>query len=251
MCKKLIVVCVLAMASLSYAEVVGDWGSGMDGWVNEWGLTTSDSTIGHTLGDGSLKVVSTSGWYQGSMDKVLSGAQVSMVANRVATTFSIDVTRFAADWTLPTLPEGGGPYAGDNGQTMWVPESRLFFAISVGARNEDNEWAYWGGGHEVLGANWYPTTLDPAHWPWKDGVQYVDPDGMMTATWSLTPVQDAVDGMIASGFNLDMGMDIRLIVNAPGYTGATVYYLDNAQIPEPATMTLLILGGLTLIRRKH
>lgn len=242
MCKKLIFIfCVLAMASISYAEVIGDWGSGMDGWVNEWGLTTSDSTIGATLGSGSLKVEAVGGWYQGAMDKVLTAGQVNMIATRAAGTFSIDVTRFAADWT----PGAWG---------WWTPESRLFFSISAGAQNEDGDWAYWGAGQEVLGANWYPTSIgalygNDQHYP-GNTIAGMTPDGTMTATWSFAAVQDAVDAMAASGFNQNLGMDIRLIVNAPDYYNAT-YYLDNAQIPEPATMTLLILGGLTLIRRKH
>lgn len=238
MCKKLIsFVCVLALASTSYGVVIGDWEGSMDGWVNEWGWTSSYSATGATLHDNALKlVVAAPDWYVGSMDKVLPGDQVTGIKNRAVDKFELDVTRFAADWA----------YA----YTWWIPESRLFFAISAGAHNSEGEWAYWGGGKEVLGGAWYPAYLAQLDPPRIAPSQ--DADGTMHVVWSLAPVQAAVDAMFAAGYNLELGMDIRLIGNEPGYTAPVTYYLDNAQLtPEPTTIALLGLGGLALLRRKR
>ena len=181
--------CVLALASASYGEVIGDFGNGtdgLDGWVTMPGeagpdlapTTASVSTIGATLGSTSLKLVSSFpsgyGWYEGKIDKVLTAGQAASVADGTYNKFKLDVARFSDDWS-----------AGAWG--WWTPENQLFFSLSASAWNDLGVQKFVGGGREILGANWYPSMLatyraPENRLPWRDGVQYADPDGTMATS---------------------------------------------------------------------
>ncbi|OHB48068.1 MAG: hypothetical protein A2Y10_17305 [Planctomycetes bacterium GWF2_41_51] len=269
MCKKLVsIICVLALTSMGFAEVIGNFGesgNGLDGWTDESGSESvlSISTTGATIGSGALRVqVQGPAWYNHIGDKVLSADQMGKIMDGTYTAFTVDVTRFAAEgWTTS-----------DAGWGWWTPESRLFFSLSATAYNEYGQEGSYGGGQEKFGAEWYPSTLNyrslenpdlliaPGMLP--DGVD-PDPDGTLTASWDLAAEVAGIQAaLINAGFIYAdpdgnalglAGMDIRLIANVTCWNGPgmSTYYLDNAQlIPEPATMTLLALG-LALLRRKH
>ena len=77
-----------------------------------------------------------------------------------------------------------------------------------------------------------------------DTKYYISPDANYNFTqWTtiVTPLPAAAGAT-----------QVRLLSFQPGYSGGTDFSVDNVgMVPEPATLSLLALGGLALIRRRR
>jgi hypothetical protein len=232
--RRILAVClVLVMASESLAgwgsgyfvpppAVVGNWeGTNMDGWnTNNGSVAIPGLTDGVTLGTGSLGVVGqpyehfnngvSQGTWQDTWNQYAKKDfgnmwQGTPFAN--ATTFTVDVTLIASQWTM------------DAGE--WInPLSDLVLA--------GNGSGGWWDQYNVSGThNWNPSEGD--------------------VTFHITvPLRAQGADATYEVFSLVSNQS-----SIAGITGYGLIYLDNAWIiPEPATMGLLGLGGLALLRRK-
>lgn len=238
-------ICVLALASTSFGEVLYDFGDGLAGWEGGWGpLTLTDDTHGATLGPNSLKMViddASNFWWSGDLGKLaLTEDQVAKVVDRTYTEIKIDVTRAFDDWE----------FAGN----WWWPESALRFTCDAGAWNEARtDQVYPSAIDTMIGARWYPTYLAEDPWNRTPPEQADGPDDItVTYSISLAPIQDELDAADAAGYSYDIDIGVHCMPIAQDYVGPVTYYIDNMQlVPEPATIALFGMGGLALLRRKR
>jgi hypothetical protein len=233
--KKLIIsfIFALPLAGISWGEVIGNWEQTMDGWAIGEGVTANYSATGGTNGNWSLKLNCGDKDVLGRI--ILSGEQIDKVLDGTYDMFSLEVTRFATDWR--PIPLWLGPL-----------ESRVLFSLGFSGFDESGLQYTYGTGVEILGAEWYPSSIPAGHLP--PGMTEPDPDGTMTAAWSLDNQRAAIQCSIDAGYIYDIVMDITLLADVRGYQEPVVYYIDNAQlIPEPATMAFFGLGLLMLGRK--
>lgn len=214
------------MASACYADqVIGNWEGVMDGWTTAHTQGYS-STTGVTLDDESLVIYPDTGWQTLMSDTVSAvGIDIAQLTTPGAY-ISIDVTWVADEW------ESDGA-EGD----IWVKLDEM--AI----QGEGLGWTQFGM-TDTANAS-YPGSWDPYYWGGPGSthtreLRYYIPEAITTGLVSPNPTWFQI--FLHSNYGTNGGAFIS--------TGG--YYLDNMQlvVPEPATIAMLGLGALTLIRRK-
>jgi len=246
MSKLITLVCVLALAlaTISYAVdpiLVGNYENNYDYWRCGWGSELAGfAGTGATLDASALRLVVSGGSWGDAWQLKLQGPT------------GTDVNPFGAHSLIPTLFPGQGDhsYTGspwnmveaditvlanewtDDGDPGTDPYVAMKLVLNTGGANAD----------AVYQGVWY------------DAGDIVLPlDATTHCVWDISAgIQSTVDTWNACYTASDQYYELFLLPMNAGFIQPVTYHIDAVYLtPEPATIALLGLGVLSLIRRKR
>jgi hypothetical protein len=209
--------CAAAPARASvilYSFENADSPNALDGFAkNGSGISVASSSIGPTAGTGSISVATTGPGFK----SILTASIPAVLDNPLVTGISVDVT-------IPPSPAYTGTFA-DLGVIMFVDNLPL---------------GEFGEQFQVASSEEQNINLAPGTHTVTIPLMGSDPDTGALETYAQ---------LLSHGF-IPAGFDLFFDENA-----ANSVFLDNVQAvgvsaPEPASLALLILGGLLLLKRR-
>jgi len=243
MSKLITLVCVLALAlsTISYAVqpiLVGDWQSNFDYWRVGWGSVLAGfSGTGATL-NGTALLLKTSGSWGDAWQLKLQGPTGQ------------DLNEFGAHSLLPMLFPGQDDHA-----YTGSPWNMFECDITV----LSNEWVSDGSANPYVAMKLVLNTGGAnENGEYGSGIWYDAGDAVLTLDATTHCVWDISDGIAQTIAHWnecytasDQYYELFLIPQNSGYILPVTYHIDAAYLtPEPATIAMLGLGGLSLLRMR-